>query len=198
MKFIIATNNQKKLRELRALLEEFGIYAVSLADAGICSEVEETGATFEENALLKAEDAMRIMGIPAIADDSGLVVDALEGEPGVYSARYGGESCQSDVDRYRLLLAKMEGVADGARSARFVSAIACVFPDGRKIVTRGVCEGTITRAPCGEGGFGYDPVFYLPGEGKTMAEISQERKNQISHRARSIEKLRDELKKFYQ
>ena len=141
---------------------------------------------------------MRIMGIPAIADDSGLVVDALEGEPGVYSARYGGESCQSDVDRYRLLLAKMEGVADGARSARFVSAIACVFPDGRKIVTRGVCEGTITRAPCGEGGFGYDPVFYLPGEGKTMAEISQERKNQISHRARSIEKLRDELKKFYQ
>lgn len=196
MKFIIATNNKKKLAELRKILDEFGIYAVSLDDAGICSEVEETGTTFEENAVLKAEDAMRIMGIPAIADDSGLVVDALNGEPGVYSARYGGDACNNDTDRLNLVLDKMQDVPDGERSARFVSSIACVFPDGRKIVTRGECEGVILRQAKGDGGFGYDPIFYVPDEGMTMAEMSQERKNQISHRANSLAKLREELKKL--
>ena len=196
MKFIIATNNKKKLRELRDILEEFGIYAVSLSDAGICSEVEETGTTFEENAILKAQDAMRIMGIPAIADDSGLVVDALNGEPGIYSARFGGDKCQTDEDRYRLLLKKMEGVAEEKRTARFVSAIACVFPDGRQIITRGECEGIITTQPHGDGGFGYDPEFFMPSEGMTMAEITQERKNEISHRSASLAKLREELKKL--
>ncbi len=196
MKFIIATNNKKKLRELRDILEEFGIYAVSLSDAGICSEVEETGTTFEENAILKAQDAMRIMGIPAIADDSGLVVDALNGEPGIYSARFGGDECQTDEDRYNLLLKKMEGVAEEKRTARFVSAIACVFPDGRQIITRGECEGVITTEPQGDGGFGYDPIFFMPGEGMTMAEITQERKNEISHRSASLAKLREELKKL--
>ena len=130
MKFIIATNNKKKLKELRGILDEFGIYAISLEDAGICSEVEETGTTFEENAILKASDAMRIMGIPAIADDSGLEVDALDGEPGIYSARFGGDACKNDVERYELLLKKLDGVPEEKRTARFVSAIACVFPDG--------------------------------------------------------------------
>ena len=196
MKFIIATNNKKKLKELRGILDEFGIYAISLEDAGICSEVEETGTTFEENAILKASDAMRIMGIPAIADDSGLEVDALDGEPGIYSARFGGDACKNDVERYELLLKKLDGVPEEKRTARFVSAIACVFPDGRKIVTRGECEGVITSEPHGDGGFGYDPVFFLPGESMTMAEITQERKNEISHRAASLEKLREELKKI--
>jgi len=194
VKFIIATNNKKKLRELREILDEFGIYAVSLDDAGICSEVEETGTTFEENAVLKAQDAMKIMGIPAIADDSGLEVDALGGEPGIYSARFGGDACANDVERYELLLKKLENVPDEERTARFVWAIACVFPDGRKIITRGECEGTITRSPQGDGGFGYDPIFYLPDEKMTMAEITQERKNEISHRAASLAKLREEFK----
>ena len=196
MKFIIATNNKKKLRELRAILDEFKIDALSLEEAGIVSEVEETGTTFEENALLKAEDAMRKLGVPAIADDSGLEVDALGGAPGVYSARFGGDACKTDADRYMLLLEKMQDVEEDARGARFVSTIACVFPDGRRIITRGECEGVITRAPCGEGGFGYDPVFYVPSEGKTMAEIPAEHKNEISHRAASLAKLREEFRKI--
>ena len=196
MKFVIATNNPHKLKELRAILDDFGIYAVSLADAGICSEVEETGTTFEENAILKAEDAMRIMGVPAIADDSGLEVDALGGEPGVYSARYGGEACKNDVERYEYLLKKMESVPDGERTARFVSTVACLFPDGRRIITRGECPGVITRAPAGKGGFGYDPVFYVESEKATLAQITEERKNQISHRAAALTKLKSELAKI--
>ncbi|MEG2571281.1 MAG: non-canonical purine NTP pyrophosphatase, partial [Clostridia bacterium] len=160
MKFIIATNNQKKLAELRDILTELGVYAVSLMDAGISSEVEETGSTFEENARLKAQAAMDILGIPAIADDSGLVVDALGGEPGIYSARYGGELLKNDTERCDFLRGKMTDVEDGARTARFVSAVACLFPDGREIITRGECEGTILRAPQGDGGFGYDPIFF--------------------------------------
>lgn len=196
MKFIIATNNAKKLRELRAILDDFGIEALSLSDAGVVSDVEETGKTFEENARLKAQAAMKSAGLPAIADDSGLVVDALHGEPGIYSARYGGDACQNDVERYELLLCNMEQVPDGARSARFVSAICLCFPDGREVMTRGEVEGEILRAPQGEGGFGYDPVFFLPGEGLSMAEIAPERKNEISHRARALCELREKLKKL--
>ncbi|MEG2376943.1 MAG: XTP/dITP diphosphatase [Clostridia bacterium] len=196
MKFIIATNNQKKLAELRDILTELGVYAVSLMDAGISSEVEETGSTFEENARLKAQAAMDILGIPAIADDSGLVVDALGGEPGIYSARYGGELLKNDTERCDFLRGKMTDVEDGARTARFVSAVACLFPDGREIITRGECEGTILRAPQGDGGFGYDPIFFVPSEGKTMAQISKERKNEISHRALALAKLKVELSKI--
>lgn len=195
MKFVIATNNQKKLKELQKILVDFGVEAVSLAQAGITTDVEETGTTFEENAVLKAENAMKITGLPAVADDSGLVVAALGGEPGIYSARYGGDACKDDTERLELLLKNMEGKTD--RRAFFVSAVACVFPDGEKIVTRGECHGLITETAVGDGGFGYDPIFYLPNEGATMAEISAERKNEISHRAMALSNLSGALKVFW-
>ncbi len=196
MKFVIATNNKKKLVELRAILDEFGIEALSLAEAGIESDVEETGSTFEENSFLKAEAAMKLSGLPAIADDSGLAVDALSGAPGIYSARYGGDACKDDVERYQYLLKNMENVEDENRGARFVSVITCLFPDGREICARGECEGRITREPSGNGGFGYDPVFFVDGEDATMAEISAERKNQISHRANALKIMRQKLREM--
>ena len=195
MKFVIATNNQKKLKELQKILVDFGVEAVSLAQAGVTTDVEETGTTFEENAVLKAENAMKVTGLPAVADDSGLVVAALSGEPGIYSARYGGDACKDDTERLELLLKNMEGKTD--RRAFFVSAVACVFPDGEKIVTRGECHGLITETAVGDGGFGYDPIFYLPNEGATMAEISAERKNEISHRAMALANLSGALKVFW-
>ena len=195
MKFIIATNNKKKLREMGAILEKFGVEAVSLSEAGIESDVEETGVTFEENSRLKAVAAMQISGLPAIADDSGLEVDALGGEPGVYSARYGGDKCADDIERYLYLLDNMKNVPDGERSARFVSVITCIFPDGRELSARGEIEGEILREAKGEGGFGYDPVFYVPEEGMTTAEMSQERKNEISHRAKSLKIMAEKLEK---
>ncbi len=195
MKFVIATNNQKKLVELQKILTDFGVEALSLSQAGVTTDVEETGKTFEENAVLKAENAMRVTGLPAVADDSGLVVEALGGEPGIYSARYGGDACKDDTERLELLLRNMEGKEN--RRAFFVSAIACTFPDGHKIVTRGECHGLITESAVGNGGFGYDPIFYLPNEGATMAEISAERKNEISHRAMALQNLAGALKVFW-
>ncbi len=196
MKFIIATNNKKKLREMGAILGNLGVEAVSLAEAGVESDVEETGTTFEENSRLKAVAAMEKSGLPAIADDSGLEVDALGGEPGIYSARYGGDLCADDKERYEYLLKNMENVPDGKRSARFVSVITCTFPDGREVVARGEIEGEILRAPAGEGGFGYDPIFFVPSEGMTTAEMSAERKNEISHRARSLQIMSKKLKEI--
>ena len=193
MKFIIATNNKKKLKELSAILGQLGVEAVSLAEAGIESDVEETGKTFEENSRLKAVAAMEIANLPAIADDSGLEVDALGGEPGIYSARYGGDLCRDDKERYEYLLKNMENVPDGKRSARFVSVITCTFPDGREVVARGEIEGEILRAPSGEGGFGYDPIFFVPEENMTTAEMSAERKNEISHRAKSLKIMAEKL-----
>lgn len=196
MKFIIATNNKKKLKELSAILGTLGVEAVSLAEAGVESDVEETGTTFEENSRLKAVAAMEKSGLPAIADDSGLEVDALGGEPGIYSARYGGDKCADDKERYEYLLENMENVPDGKRTARFVSVITCTFPDGREVVARGEIEGEILRAPSGEGGFGYDPIFFVPSEGMTTAEMSAERKNEISHRARSLQIMSKKLKEI--
>lgn len=193
MEFIIATNNKKKLREMGAILEKLGVRALSLAEAGIESDAEETGTTFEENSRIKALAAMRLANLPAIADDSGLEVDALGGEPGVYSARYGGDKCRDDAERYEYLLENMKDVPDGKRQARFVSVITCVFPDGREISARGEIEGEILRTPHGEGGFGYDPVFFVPNEGMTTAEMTQERKNEISHRAKSLRIMAEKL-----
>ena len=197
MKFLIATNNTKKLSELQTILNQFKIEAISLAEAGIFSDVEETGTTFEENARLKAKTAMERSGLPAIADDSGLVVDALNGDPGIYSARYGGDTCHNDQERYELLLKNMENIPEDRRSARFVSAVCLCFPDGKEIMTRGEVEGQILYQPRGKSGFGYDPIFYVPIEQATMAEISAERKNKISHRAHALCKLREELEKIY-
>ena len=196
MKFIIATNNKKKLRELSAILGTLGVEAVSLAEAGVESDVEETGTTFEENSRLKAVAAMEKSGLPAIADDSGLEVDALGGEPGIYSARYGGDLCADDKERYEYLLKNMENVPDGKRTARFVSVITCTFPDGREVVARGEIEGESLRAPVGDGGFGYDPIFFVPSENMTTAEMSAERKNEISHRARSLQIMSKKLKEI--
>lgn len=191
--FIIATNNPKKLVELSRILNPLGIHAISAKEAGVnLDEVEETGTTFEDNAELKARAALDKAGMPAVADDSGLMVDALDGAPGVYSARYAGEGA-SDAERIEKLLNNMERVPKNERTARFVSAVCCVFPDGGKIVVRGECEGEIALAPAGEGGFGYDPVFLVEG-GKTYAELLAVEKDKISHRGRALRKLSDALK----
>lgn len=193
MKFILASGNKGKLLEMRAMLSTLGYDVISQKDAGYDLDVEETGGTFEENSFLKADAACRASGLPAIADDSGLEVEALGGEPGVYSARYAGEN-KTDHERNMYLMEKMEGAEN--RRAKFVSCITCVFPNGDKIVSRGECEGILLRREQGKNGFGYDPLFYLPELGRTMAEISPEKKNEISHRAKAIEKFGKLLKEY--
>ena len=195
MIFILASNNSKKLAEMRGILSPLGIELLSQSEAGLSIEVEENGSTFEENSRLKALGACDLVNAPCIADDSGLCVDALGGEPGVYSARYGGESCRSDKDRYELLLRNMEGVTD--RRAKFVCVITCVFPNGDSIVCRGECPGEILTAPRGEGGFGYDPVFRPEGETRSVAEMDAGEKNAISHRGRALEKFKAKLREYY-
>lgn len=191
--FIIATHNVKKLAELERILTPLGISVQTAAQAGYSlPEVDETGTTFAENARLKAESAMRATGRPAVADDSGLVVDALGGAPGVYSARYAGPDA-GDRDRYEKLLRELADVPDDRRTARFVSAVCCVFPDGTSIDVTGACEGRIARAPRGDGGFGYDPVF-LVGD-RSYAELTAAEKDEISHRGRALRALQDALRR---
>lgn len=196
MKFVLASKNSHKLEEMRAILAPLGVELVLQSELGVDVDVEETGATFEENSLLKARAVMEATGLPAIADDSGLSVPALGGEPGVYSARYGGDACKTDADRYQLLLQKLQGKVVMERAAEFVCVITAIWPDGRSLQARGSCEGVIALCPHGEGGFGYDPVFYVPQEGCTFAEMDPEKKNAISHRANAlkqfVEKLREE------
>ena len=192
MRLVLASNNKKKMAEMRAILSDLGIDILSQSEAGADIEVDETGSTFYENAFLKAKAACRLTGLPSVADDSGLCVDVLGGDPGVYSARYGGEGL-NDTGRYELLLEKME--KEERREAKFVSSIVCVFPDGAEITAEGECTGEILRTPRGEGGFGYDPVFYVPDKMKTMAELTPEEKNVISHRAVALRKFKSELEK---
>ena len=196
MKLVLASNNPHKLEELRAILTTLGMDVVSQKELGICIEPEETGMTFEENSYIKAKTIMDACGIATIADDSGLMVEALHGEPGVFSARYGGERCRSDLDRLQFLLSRMEGTEN--RKAKFVSVITMLTPEGKKIVARGECPGEILRAPQGSQGFGYDPVFYVPEEKCTFAQLSPAQKNKISHRARALavfaQKVREEQK----
>lgn len=187
MKLVLASNNAHKLQELRAILSTLGMEVVSQKEAGVFVEPDENGATFEENSYIKAKTVMDACGLPTVADDSGLMVDALDGEPGVFSARYGGDACKSDRDRLEYLLRRMEDVPDEKRTAHFVSVITMLTPDGKKVAARGECPGRILREPHGENGFGYDPVFYVPEEGCTFAQLAPERKNQISHRARALE-----------
>ena len=193
MKLVLASKNKKKLVEMNDILSHLGIQVCSEAEAGVDVEVEETGTTFEENSLLKARAVMEASGLPAIADDSGLCVDALNGAPGVYSARYGGEGLD-DAGRYRLLLENMRGQMP--RTARFVSVITCCFPNGDVLTARGECPGTIAFAPMGEGGFGYDPVFFLPPLKKTFAQLSPEEKNAVSHRGKALELFRARLEEY--
>lgn len=196
MKLVLASKNKKKLAEMNDILSQLGVEVCSEAEAGVDVDVEETGTTFEENSLLKARAVMEASGLPAIADDSGLCVDALNGAPGVYSARYGGEGLD-DAGRTRLLLENMRG--QSPRTCRFVSVITCCFPNGDVLCARGECQGTVAFAPMGEGGFGYDPVFFVPELKKTFAQLSPEEKNAMSHRGRALEafkaKLEDYLKK---
>ena len=185
MKVILASKNQHKLTELSAILSQLGFEIALESEYGLDIDVEETGTTFEENSYLKAEAVMKASGLPVLADDSGLMVDALDGAPGVYSARYGHKA--SDKERTAYLLENMKDVPEERRGAKFVCVITCLFPDGRKIVARGECPGVIARAPHGENGFGYDPVFYLPELGMTYAELPSEQKNALSHRARALQ-----------
>ncbi len=181
---LVATNNQGKLREYRDLLAGLPVQLVSLSEAGIDTEVEETGHTFAENAVLKASCYARASGLCTLADDSGLEVDALGGEPGVMSSRYAGPRA-TDADRVRFLLNKMRTVSDDRRSARFRCVIAVASPSGRVETSEGSVEGVIIREPRGEHGFGYDPIFYVPEMSRTMAELPPAVKNRISHRARA-------------
>lgn len=184
MKFVLATQNQKKLREMSDILSGFGVEVVTPKSLGIDLEVEETGTTFAENAMLKAKAICEAANLPAIADDSGLCVDALAGAPGVYSARYGGEGLD-DVGRYRLLLENLRGQT--TRTAHFACAIACAFPNGDTLTAEGKVEGTIAYAPMGEGGFGYDPIFFYPPLRKTFGQLTAEEKHGISHRGKALE-----------
>lgn len=181
-RLVLASRNPGKLRELQALMAGTGVQVLGLDPSA--AEVAETGSSFEENALIKARAACVATGLPAMGEDSGLAVDALDGEPGIRSARW---VPGSDADRMHALLRRMEQVADGHRTGRYVSCIAIVTPDGREAVVRGELEGEIARAPRGTGGFGYDPVFLL-STGLTTAEISMAEKNRISHRARALQK----------
>jgi len=192
---VIATRNSGKLREIRAILAPLELKILSLRDFPEIPEIIEDGQTFEENAVKKAAAVARQTGRMAIADDSGLAVDALQGRPGVFSSRYAGERA-TDAERYQKLLKEMTGTPQGKRGASFICAIAVASPKGKTESVEGQCRGEIAFAPKGSHGFGYDPVFYLPERGKTMAELEPEVKNRISHRAQALEKLKQVLPNF--
>jgi XTP/dITP diphosphohydrolase len=191
-RLLIATRNPGKLREYERLLAGVPLSLTYLDREGITHEVEETGETFTENAVRKAQEYARLSGLLTLADDSGLEVDALGGEPGVHSARYAGQEAD-DEDRYELLLGRMKGVPWEERGARFRCVIAVAEPEGETYTAEGTCEGVIAYAPQGDYGFGYDPIFYLPEHDKTMAQLPPEVKNRISHRARAAQEIRDTL-----
>ncbi len=191
MDFLIATHNMKKRDELQRILSPLGIRVLTADEAGVdLTDVEETGTTFEENALLKARSGAKEGNMPCIADDSGLCVDALDGAPGVYSARFAGEHGNDSKNNAKLLVL-LKDTPKEARTARFVSAVACVFPDGRELTVRGTCEGVIGYEQKGQNGFGYDPLFYV-GE-RTFAEFSPAEKDAVSHRGNALRALVKEL-----
>ena len=192
MKFIIATNNPDKLVELERILKPLGIDAVSPKQANISlGDVEETGETFLENSFIKAQAACEKTGLPAIADDSGICVDYLDGAPGIYSARFAGEDA-TDEDKNNLILEKLKDTDD--RGAHYTAAITCVFPNGDKLQVEGKCFGEIAREPDGDGGFGYDPIFLF--EGKSFGNFTAEEKDKVSHRGNALRMMREELIKY--
>ena len=194
MKVVLASKNPHKLVEISKITEKFGFQLVLQSELGVDIDVEETGTTFEENSFLKAEAVMKATGLPAIADDSGIAVDALNGEPGIYSARYGFDDTLDDHGRMMLLLRNTEHVPDGQRQAQFVCVITFITPDGETIQARGEIHGELTREPRGQNGFGYDPIFYYPPLGMTTAELPSEVKNQVSHRGNALRILNEKLK----
>ena len=193
-KIVFATSNEGKMREIRELLSGLGAEILSMKEAGVRIDIEEDGATFEANALIKARAVWEQTGGIVLADDSGLEVDALNKEPGVYSARYMGEKTSYEIKNWNLIH-RLDGVADEKRSARFVCVIAAVLPDGRTLSVRDTMEGRIAYEPAGEEGFGYDPILFLPELGKTSAEITMEEKNKISHRGKALRAMKACLEK---
>ena len=194
MKVVLASKNPHKLVEISKITEKFGFELVLQSQLGVDIDVEETGTTFEENSLLKARAVMEATGLPALADDSGIAVDALNGEPGIYSARYGFDESLDDWGRLLLLLKNTEHVPDGQRQAQFVCVISFITPEGQVIQARGEIHGELLREARGENGFGYDPIFYYPPMGLSTAEMSPEDKNQVSHRANALRVFYDKLK----
>ena len=192
---VLASTNQGKVREVAMMVQDMGIEIVPLSETAFQGEIEETGTTFEENAIIKAMQVAKTLGIPALADDSGLEIDALNKEPGIYSARYLGEDTPYSIKNANLIQ-RLEGVPEEKRTARFVCAIAAVLPDGRELTTRATIEGRIGYEEKGTNGFGYDPIFYVPEFGKTTAELTEEEKNQVSHRGKALELMKEELKKY--
>ena len=191
-KIIFATGNEGKMKEVRMILEDLGLPVLSLKDAGITADVEENGTTFEENAQIKAKAIMEMTGALVLADDSGLDVDALDKEPGIYSARYMGHDTSYHIKNQNII-DRLEGKVGEERSARFVCAIAAAFPDGRVLITRGTMEGQIGYEEKGENGFGYDPIFYLPEYQCYSAELSLEEKNKLSHRGKALRLMKERL-----
>ena len=194
MKVVLASKNQHKLEEISKITEKFGFELILQSQLGVDIDVEETGTTFEENSFIKAEAVMKATGLPALADDSGIAVDALNGEPGVYSARYGFDDTLDDWGRLELLLKNTEQVPDGQRQAQFVCVITMVTPEGQTIQARGEIHGELLRAPVGKNGFGYDPIFYYPPMGMSTAEMAPEDKNRVSHRGNALRVFYDKLK----
>lgn len=191
-RIIFATGNEDKLREIRMILSDLGVPLVSMKEAGISADIEENGKSFEENAIIKAKTIMELTGEAVMADDSGLQIDYLDGAPGIYSARFMGEDTSYDV-KNAALLEKLEGVPDERRTARFACAIACALPGGRILTSYGTMEGRIGYEIKGENGFGYDPIFFLPECGCTSAEISPEKKNELSHRGKALRIMKEKL-----
>ena len=194
MKVVLASKNKHKLVEISKITEKFGFDLVLQSELGVDIDVEETGTTFEENSFIKAEAVMKATGLPALADDSGIAVDALNGQPGIYSARYGFDDSLDDWGRLQLLLKNTEHVPDGQRQAQFVCVITMVTPQGQTIQARGEIHGELLREPRGENGFGYDPIFYYPPAGMSTAEMAPEEKNKVSHRGNALQVFYQKLK----
>lgn len=199
MKIVAATNNKHKVTELTALFENSDTELVTLREIGFTDEIVEDGATFLENARIKAMAVHKATGLAAIADDSGLCVDALGGEPGIYSARYASEDGENsdDTKNNEKLLSKLDKIPENERTARFVSALCFIDADGTEVSAIGKCEGIITREARGEGGFGYDPLFFFPSFGKTFGELTAEEKNEVSHRANAVKILKEKLCEYF-
>lgn len=191
---IFATGNENKMKEIREILGALPLEILSMKEAGVSADIVEDGKTFEENALIKARAICKLAGEMVLADDSGLEIDYLNKEPGIYSARYMGEDTSYHL-KNKSLIDRLEGVPDEKRTARFVCAIAAVFPDGKELVVRGTVEGIIGYEEKGENGFGYDPIFYLPERGCTTAELPPEEKNSISHRGNALRLMKELLER---
>lgn len=193
-KIVFATGNAGKVKEIRMIMEDTGMEVLSMKEAGITIDIDEDGATYEENALIKARAVAAHTDAIVMADDSGLEIDYLNKEPGVYSARYLGEDTSYHIKNANLV-ERLAGVPDEQRTARFVCAIAAVLPDGKELTTRATIEGRIGYEEKGGNGFGYDPIFFVPEFGKTTAELTEEEKNQVSHRGKALQLMKEELKK---